>query len=186
MNILQIGCNDGNDHVLQYAKAQADINKIILIDASFEALEKCKKTYRNIPNCQFLHSAVVTDDSEFVNFFVPTKASDSQHCSLNFDHLLKHHHKDVSTIKVPAININALLETYKPIDRLYIDTEGLDCQLVSSIDFSKHKIPYIFFEFIHSDGAFNVGANFERVRNMLVNNKYNLNTVDSNIEASLT
>lgn len=185
MNILQIGCNDGNDHVFQYIKTQTDTNQVVLIDASFEALERCKQTYQNIQNCKFLHNAVITDDREFVNLFVPANNNDSQHSSLSFDHLLKHNHEHISTIKVPAININVLLEIYKPVDRLYIDTEGLDSQLVCAINFSKYKISYIFFEFVHSDGAFNIGQNFDRTKNILLSNGYKLNRVDTNIEASL-
>lgn len=186
MNILQIGCNNGKDHVLEYVKAQNNIAKIVLIDASLEAIDRCKETYSNVSNCTFLHNAVVTDDSQFVNLFVPTNDNDSEHSSLSFDHLIKHNHEHISTIKVPAMNINVLLEIYKPVDRLYIDTEGLDSQLVSAINFSKYKIPYIFFEFVHSDGAFSVGQNFERAKNLLLNNGYKLNRVDTNIEASLS
>ena len=186
MNILQIGCNHGQDHVLEYIQSQTDINQIILIDASLASLERCKETYQNIPNCKFLHNAVVTDDSQFVNLFVPTNDHTSGHSSLSFDHVLKHNHENISAIKVPAININVLLEIYKPVDRLYIDTEGLDAQLVSAINFSKYKIPYIFFEFVHSDGAFSVGQNFERAKNLLLNNGYQLTRVDTNIKASLT
>lgn len=189
MKILQIGCNNGQDHVLEYIKNHDNITQVILIDASSEALVRCKETYLDIPNSTFLHSAVVTDDSEFIDLFIPTSeaSTGSEHSSLNFDHLIKHNHKakDISIIKVPAININILLETYKSIDRLYIDTEGLDAKLVSNINFSKYKIPYIFFEFIHSDGAFNIGTNFEQAVNILRNNGYKLNQIDLNIEASL-
>jgi hypothetical protein len=185
MKILQIGCNNGKDHVLQYIKNHDNITEVILIDASSEAIARCKETYSDIPNSTFLHSAVVTDDSGFVDLFIPTNDDGSEHSSLNFDHLVKHHHKNISNIKVPAININILLEIHKSIDRLYIDTEGLDAQLVSSINFSKYKIPYIFFEFVHSDGAFNIGTNFERAINVLTNNGYKLNKIDTNIEASL-
>lgn len=185
MKILQIGCNNGKDHVFEYVKNHDNITQVILTDASPEAIARCKETYSDIPNSTFLHSAVVTDDSEFVDLFMPANDNSSQHSSLNFDHLVKHHHKNINNIKIPAININILLETYKSIDRLYIDTEGLDAQLVSSINFSKYQIPYIFFEFVHSDGPFNTGTNLERATNILTNNGYKLNKIDTNIEASL-
>jgi FkbM family methyltransferase len=185
MNIVQIGCNDGNDHVFSYIKSNPNIDNIILIDANIGALNKCKETYANVPNCTFLHNAIVVDDSKFVNLYAPKDQSYDAHSSLVFDHLIKHHHQNIETISVPAININDLLSKYKP-DRLYIDAEGLDSVIVGSIDFTKHVVPYIFFEFVHSDGAFNIGSNFEKTKNILLNYNYKLVVVDTNIEASLT
>jgi len=186
MNIVQIGCNNGKDHVLEYVKTRTDISLLLLIDASIESIKKCKETYSNFKNCTFLHSAIVPDNSGFVNIYFPTNDEQSGHSSLSFDHVTRHNHKSVSTLRVPSININELLERYKPIDRLYIDTEGLDAILVNSIDFSKYKIPYIYFEFVHSDGAFNVGLNFEKAKAILLNNGYKLKIININIEASLT
>jgi hypothetical protein len=59
MNIIQIGCNDGNDHVYSYIKDNIEnINNIYLIDVSNKALEKAKLRYANIPNAYFYNLAI--------------------------------------------------------------------------------------------------------------------------------
>ncbi len=188
MNILQIGCNTGNDHVLEYVKNnQSNIDKIVLVDASLESINKCKITYANIPNCTFVHGAVVTDNSESVELFVPSYDYSSEHASMNFDHLVQHNHGNINKISVPAINILKLLDQYQPIDRLYIDTEGWDAKIVNSIDFNKHKIPYILFEYIHSDGPGIIGSNFKKAVKTLLEYNYKVGIIlETNIEASLT
>ena len=188
MNILQIGCNTGNDHVLEYVtNNQSNIDKIILVDASLESINKCKITYANIPNCIFIHGAVVTDNSESVELFVPSHDGSSEHASMNFDHLVQHNHVDINKASVPAINILKLLDQYEPIHRLYIDTEGWDTKIVNSIDFSKYKIPYLFFEYIHSDGPGIISWNFKREVKTLLEHNYKVGIVlETNIEASLT
>jgi FkbM family methyltransferase len=186
MKILQIGCNHGKDHVLDFYKENyKSIDQLILIDASIDAISECQETYENNDKCTFLHYAVTITSESFVKFYQPLNETKSGHASLNKEHTICHLHPEVYDTIVPAININNLLEQYMSIDRLYIDVEGLDAQLVSSINFSKYKIPYIFFEFVHSDGAFNIGTNFERAINVLINNGYKLNKIDTNIEASL-
>ena len=54
--------------------------------------------------------------------------------------------------KFPAININDLFEEYglNTIDRLYIDVEGYDVDIVNSIDFDKYKVNRLRFEATHT------------------------------------
>jgi FkbM family methyltransferase len=185
IKILQIGCNDGDDHVLEFVRTRSDITQVVLVDASLESLCKCKKTYSDVPNCTFLHSAVVPDDRQSVSLFFPAGEGSSQHCSLSRDHLVKHNHKHISAVDVPAININAIIEKHEPVDFLYIDTEGLDSLLVCAIDFAKHKIPHIFFEFVHSDGPFSIGENLDAAVSLLRLNGYKTTEIDTNIQATL-
>lgn len=185
MNILQIGCNNGKDHVLEYIRSQNNIESIILVDASQTAINKCKETYKDISNCTFIHSAIVPDNVESIDLHYPINQEDSEHCSVNFDHLIRHNHSNIKTVTVPAININTLLETYKPIDRLYVDTEGLDSLLINAINFDVHKISYIYFEHLHSDGAFSVSKNYNRALNHLRTHLYKIQTIGINTEASL-
>jgi FkbM family methyltransferase len=187
MNILQIGCNHGKDHVLDfYREHYDDINKIVLVDASKDALAECSETYNNDSKCEFLNYAVVTTAETQVKFYQPLGDTKSGHASIFQQHTISHLHPQISEEIVPAININILLELYNPIDRLYIDTEGLDAQIIKAINFSKYKIPYIFFEFVHSDGAFTVGQNCQQAINILQTNRYKLTKIENNIEACLS
>ena len=185
VRILQIGCNDGNDHVLEFVRARADISQVVLVDASSESLCKCRETYADVPNCTFLHTAVVPDDRQSVRLFFPECDNSSQHSSVSREHLVKHNHERIATVDVPAVNINSILDAHGPVDFLYIDTEGLDAMLVRAIDFTRHKIQHIFFEFVHSDGPFTVGENLEKAIGLLRLNGYKTTQIDTNIKATL-
>lgn len=188
MKILQIGCNNGQDHVLNFYKENyKSIDQIILIDASIDAISECQKTYENNDKCKFLHYAVTTTSESFVKLYQPLNETKSGHASLNKEHTICHFHPEVYETIVPAININNLLEQYMPIDRLYIDTEGLDTEIVNNIDLDKYKLPYIYFEFAHSDGPFRVGNKFCQSILKLLLYRYTINAQDNNIQAvSLT
>jgi hypothetical protein len=69
---------------------------------------------------------------------------------------------------------------------LYIDTEGLDVHIISSINYSKYRINNIIFEIAHTDGANTRGANYSEIVNYLHNLGYSLTHRDNlNIKASL-
>lgn len=76
----------------------------------------------------------------------------------NPDHIKQHGHTQQHFISVPTISINSLLKNYTDIDRLYVDAEGSDIDIINSIDLEKFDIPYIMFEYIHSDGPLSWGG----------------------------
>ena len=72
------------------------------------------------------------------------------------------------------------------MDYLYIDTEGLDVHIISSIDYSKYKINNIIFEIAHTDGAFKIGNNCNETINYLQSLGYTITNIDNlNAKASL-
>lgn len=178
MNILQIGCNNGNDHVFSFVSSHKEfINKLVLVDACEIALDKAKKLYSSLNlNIEFINKAVTTNNEDTVTFYIPETEPDSAHSStvrsvVNGSRLGK---ERLIEKKVQACNIVDLLELFdsKLIDRMYSDTEGLDCLIVNSIDLQKYKIPYIQFEFSHSDGHFQNGVNLTNCTNHLSKNDY--------------
>jgi hypothetical protein len=182
MKIVQIGCHFGNDHVFDYVTEHKDsIEKIVLVDANDKALEKCKETYASFNNCDFIHAVIINDDHEQAEFFVPKYDPMSEQCSVSKYHVFSHNHATIDTVLMPAMNINALIEKYYPMDRLYIDAEGLDAILVSYIDFSKYKIPYIYFEHTHTDGPFKPGPLFGYCKQYLEENNYTVKSTSNNI-----
>jgi hypothetical protein len=60
------------------------------------------------------------------------------------------------------------------VDRLYIDIEGLDVEVLLSLDLFKYKPNYIEYEFTHADGAFRVGKMHETLVYRLVSFGYSL------------
>lgn len=157
MNIVQIGCHDGNDHVFDYIKNNSDkINKIFLIEPIEEKIQELKHTYNAFTNVAFFNLAITeTDEKKETSFFIPLDLLHSQTSSVNKAHLSRHYGGEYKEIIIPCTTLNNFLTLHnlKTIDRLYIDAEGLDCKIVRSIDFDKFNIPYICYEHIHSDGA---------------------------------
>jgi FkbM family methyltransferase len=181
MKIIQIGCNNGRDHVLDFFnKNKPQIEKLVLIDASLDAIKECQKTYNNNSVCEFLNLAIVNNYENYVPLYQPETDSMSEHISLNAEHLTKHQHSNVIKIDVPALNINTLIEKYNPIDRLYIDVEGHDIELINAIDYDKYKIPYICFEHLHTDGTFQTGEKYYQYCEKLKNYGYTITTENYN------
>jgi hypothetical protein len=127
-------------------------------------MKETKQRYAEIPNCEFIQAAVVDFDSDKVEIFLPAEEviQKSAHASLNKDHVIKHLHPNVRSVMVPTIRINELLEKFDgPIDRVYIDTEGLDARIIQDIDFTRFVIPRLQFEVTHTDGPHRTGFNFQ-------------------------
>jgi FkbM family methyltransferase len=164
MNIIQIGCNDGKDHVFDFVKENIDnINKLILIDANKNCIDYCKNIqYKNISKAEFLFCAITNNNDEHVILY--TNDNDnfgrSPHASLSNQHVINHLHTEIARYKVPAKNINKLFEdlNFKTIDRLYIDVEGLDVDLINAINFENFDIKFLLFESQHSDGVHSGGG----------------------------
>lgn len=165
MNIIQIGCHNGDDGVLDFIKNHlSEINRVILIDANPNVIQFCKQTYQQITNnIEIINFAVVADDhsSTNIDFYVPKHDVCSQHCSCNPDHLQQHNHSEYDKISVPTISIFNLCKKYNMqyLDYLFVDTEGLDVSIIDSILLNSININQIKFEHKHSDGTFSNGGN---------------------------
>jgi len=156
MTIVQIGCNDGKDHVLDFClKNRERIEKIHLIEPNPEALEDCKKTYSDFKQAKFHNLAIVTNNLESISLYVPQVKSCNGHASTFANHLTAHGHQDFRTINVSATSLAKFFDSNKitKCDRLYIDAEGLDCDILLGLDVQKYKIARIEFEVLHADGV---------------------------------
>ena len=74
------------------------------------------------------------------------------------------HQRTADQIKeeiVPCLDLNTLINFLirnNEIEYLFIDTEGHDCDILLSTDFSKLNINNIIFETAHSEGTFRSGG----------------------------
>jgi|TARA_R100001463_G_scaffold49448_1_gene99231 FkbM family methyltransferase len=175
MNILQIGCNEGNDKVTEFLnKNKKHLHKVLLVDASSSALELAKTFYKDFEGIDFRHVAVIDSDESEIDLFYPVNTPNNVHCSVLEQHVTQHKEiegdiyqrpaEKVKKEKVPATKISNLLDYFyhQYIDRLYIDVEGLDCKIIDDIDFEKYNIGYIRFEHTHSENTFKSnGPNLE-------------------------
>ncbi len=107
--------------------------------------------------------------------------------SFNKQHILNHKTKrfkveetDIDHIKVDFINFNELIKLYeiKSIDKLQIDVEGAEYNILNSIDYKKIKINKILFESKHFDGTFKEGEKLNLIKEKLINNGYELSQLD--------
>ena len=181
MNILQIGCNEGNDKVSDFiSKNKKYFSKVLLVDASSSALELAKTFYKDFEGIDFRHVAVIDSDESEIDLFYPANTPNNVHCSVIEQHVTQHKKiegdiyqrpaEKVKKEKVPATRINNLLDYFDSqyIDRLYIDVEGLDCEIINDIDLQKYNVGYIRFEHTHSENTFSSnGPNLKKTVNFL-------------------
>lgn len=163
MKVVNIGCNHGLDDCRQFvAENLAAIREVHLVDASPAALEQCRQNYRDIVQARFHHLAIVPQADERVVFYAPRGDPASQHASVLREHLSAHHHTRLDEAEVPAMRLPDFLSAQQigRADRLYMDTEGLDCQILLQLDFSKPTPDFIQFEKTHADGPFVHGATY--------------------------
>jgi FkbM family methyltransferase len=176
MNIIQIGCHDGNDHVFEFIKYNKNkIKRAILVEPLPEKIFQAKERYNCYDFVEFHECAIVDSfENAEISFFHPEDLIHSQISSINFDHV-KNFRSDIKEIKVKCVNIQKFLDNLnlQKIDRLYIDTEGLDCKLIEQIDFNKYDIDYIEYEYIHSDGIHKYGENGIKIEEKLIKLGYN-------------
>lgn len=187
--LIQIGCNNGDDHVFQHVKSgNVDYDRVILIDANPKCIEIAKKQYNEVENVEFFNFAITSSEEEEVDIYLPQDNETHMCASVSREHLYSHcKHNNIYSIKVPAITINGLLDFLGliKIDRLHIDTEGLDVQILQTLNFDKFDIRYIEFEYIHSDGTSSFGGQkLDNLKEKLLNLGYELNSEEFNVIAS--
>ena len=157
MNILQIGCNNCDDHVFDFVKDNQNIiGNFFVVDALPKCCEKAQKVYSFINNLKVFNKAIGLENTT-CRFYFPEGDEESAHASLNKDHVLKHHHPNVNFIDAECIDINDFLKNLPPLDRLYIDIEGLDVKTLMHMKDEYFTIPYIEYEFYHGQDTFNPG-----------------------------
>ena len=108
--------------------------------------------------------------------------------SFDKQHIINHKTKrfnireeDIETVDIKCLTFNEIVEKYSisHIDKLQIDVEGAEFEILDSIDYNKIKINKILFESKHFDGTFKEGKKLELIKKKLVKNNYNLKKIDS-------
>lgn len=141
---IQIGTARGDDFFYNKIKSldPAEI-KLILVEPT--QWSESISFYKDKPfKFEIIQKAVVPNnfESDFVEMYL-------FHGDLNLSSVLNR--KAISSNNVifcPAMKINDLLDSANgEIEFLSIDAEGLDVELLNSIDYSKYEIKNIFFEY---------------------------------------
>ena len=142
MNVIQIGCNNCDDHVFDFIlKNKDEIKLFVVVDALPNCIVTAKEKYSFLGKKLHPLNCAISATNGVLEFFYPQSDEKSPHASLSKNHLINHRHKTLDSFFIPSLNLNSLLDSYKNlIDRLYIDIEGLDVEALLSLDFEKNKI----------------------------------------------
>ena len=107
--------------------------------------------------------------------------------SFNKQHIINHKTKrfnvteqDIQSVDIQCLTFNQLAAKYSitHIDKLQIDVEGAEYEILDSIDFEKIFIKKILFESKHFDGTFNEGEKLDLIKQKLTMNNYDLKQID--------
>lgn len=192
MKVIQIGANNGNDDVYQFINNnRLSLELGILIEPIPFIIEELKIQYKDINN--IIVENIAISDKEGIGDVELFYLGNSNYEVSSFSKEHVEIHKPLSSdyplesLKVKCITINQLMDKYNltMVDYLFIDAEGLDVFIISSINFDKYNFKNIIFEKTHTDGAFNTNNNFDQIVNYLESLGYTITSIDnSNIKAS--
>ena len=178
MTIVQVGANNGVDPCSDFVIKNKDhIKEVHLIEPLIACNDHINKVYKDIPNVK-IHNIAISDNSllKELSIYYPKYDTISGHSSSNYSHLTAHSHHEIDFVTVPCFTLEDFFINNDIIkcDRLYIDTEGLDCKILLGFDYVKYDISYVEFEVIHADGTFNKGENYEKCVAKFVANGYRI------------
>jgi len=167
MNILQVGTNSGNDHVLKFCKhlSKNNINKLLLVEPFSIHNPQIELNYKGFDYNLFNIAIVPNKNQEKITFYFHEKDVDGRRdgtpayevASINIDHIIKHYGNDRSLIRsfnVPCITLNEFIENNlknMKLDYLYLDIEGIDMEVIMSLNLNKYDIENIIIEILHLD-----------------------------------
>ena len=107
--------------------------------------------------------------------------------SFDKNHLLNHKSKrfkieevDIETIQIDCLTFEDILKKHKisEIEKMIIDIEGSEYEILKDIDLQKIKISNILFEFKHFDGVFQTGDKLKEIINKFEKNNYKTSKID--------
>ena len=175
--------------------------QILLVEPVPYNYNRLKEDFKNNKNIHICTSAVFSENKirkfYYVNENSITKLGKhwaSGIGSFNKNHILEHKTKrfkiedhDIVEIEIEFITFDSLIKKYsiKSIDKLQIDVEGAEYEILKSIDFKTIEIKSIQFESKHFDGTFKEGPKLDEIKQKLKSEGYNLDQIDNeNIIAS--
>ena len=192
MIVVQIGTNNGNDDVCAFVKANAnDVTTCILVEPLEILNDQIRQNYANINNVIIENIGIVADPIVTEQEFFYEENSDNYQVSSLIEHhtniSVKSSNRIVKKI-IKVMNINDLFVKYNldVVDHLFVDAEGMDIDIINSINFSQFTIKNILFESAHSDGNWNKSDKYNMLIQKLKTLNYDVSDIDSlNTKATL-
>ena len=161
MNVIQLGCNNCEDHVLELVKVKShEIQNLILVDALPTCVEIAKRQYSFLLEKLIVINAAIGTENGLIDIFYPNVDDKSIHASFDPNHLFAHGHEKLTKIKVPSLNINNFFKSLnlEKIDYLFVDMEGMDVITLLEMDFEKYDPTFLRYEHKHSEGPNKTGG----------------------------
>jgi FkbM family methyltransferase len=148
---IVIGSNDGTYGEYLVPFLERNIGEMIMIEASEKTFEKLKEKYKQFYNVKFLNK-LITPNGGKQNFYELSENSKANHLGYvnsiykEMVELIDNNSDNIMEIEKDSISIMDLIQDSGYMDKnyfLHIDTEGLDADLINSLDFSKIKKPTV-------------------------------------------
>ena len=139
----------------EFIKKNSKINdKIFLIEANPKNISKLEESYKNFNNARILNLGVTArKNNEITFFYTEDDAPYYMVCSTKINHVLKHYpNSKINEFKIKTVSVNNLFKDYikeKNIDYLSIDLEGIDFEILMSINLNEYNIKNISIEYLH-------------------------------------
>ena len=139
----------------EFIKKDSKINdKIFLVEANPKNISKLEESYKNFNNARILNLGVTASkNNEITFFYTEDDAPYYMVCSTKINHVLKHYpNSKINEFKIKTVSVNNLFKDYikeKNIDYLSIDLEGIDFEILMSLNLNDYNIKNISFEYLH-------------------------------------
>ena len=191
--LVVIGAHFGvwlNDELSRFDK-----QNILLVEPVPYNYNKLKERFISSNNIQICTNAIFSENKISKFYYVNEKSISKlgKHWasgigSFNKNHILDHRTKrfkikdeDIDEIEIEFITFDGLIEKFEieSIDKLQIDVEGAEYEILKSINFKKTDINSIQFESKHFDGTFREGPKLKEIENKLISEGYHLKKIDN-------
>ena len=168
--------------------------KVLLIEPVPHNVEAIKQNLSNFEGI-IVEQIAISNKNEVRNFYFVKNNSihklkkhwSSGIGSFNKQHLLDHKSKrfkiedeDIEKISINTLRFKNLVDKYqiKQIEKLLIDVEGSEYEILSDIDFNSLKIDEVLFEYKHFDGYQKTGERLKEILDKLKKNGYLIKKID--------
>lgn len=169
-------------------------SSILLVEPvphNINAIKENLKEFKNI----FLEPVAISNVKE-TKYFYYVKASSinklKKHWasgigSFDKNHLLNHRSKrfliedeDIEKVSIPTLRFEDIISKYsiKEIEKLLIDVEGFEYEILNDINFDDVKINKVLFEYKHFDGTFTIGKKLDEILEKFRKHNYTTTRID--------
>jgi len=169
-------------------------DNILLVEPVPYNYKILKKNFYAFPNIYICNNAIYSSNKTDFFYYVKEDSISklgkhwaSQIGSFNKQHILDHKSKrfkieecDIVQEKIKFITFDDLINQYSidSIDKLQLDVEGSEYEILKSIKLERIQIRSILFETKHFDGTFKEDVKLKKIKNILIKNNYSLKQID--------